>query len=150
MAVTAKLYASFPVNMGGGDATGDGPMDLLSNTIKEMLVTSSHTIAQTTHEVKSSITNEIAGTGGYTTGGHTLGTKTYAWSSLTSTFKAADQTYAASTISAAQSHIYDDDIAAPAKPLILYRDFGGTQSTSGTDFIIDNDATSGIFQIVVA
>jgi hypothetical protein len=125
-------------------------MDLLSDTIKEMLVTSSHTIAQTTHELKSSITNEIAGTGGYTTGGHTLSSKTYDWSSLTSVFKAADQTYAASTISAAQSHIYDDTPTTPADPLILYRDFGGTQTTAGTDFIIDNDATAGIFQIAVA
>jgi len=150
MAVTAELYSSFPVNAMGGNVAGDGPMDLLSDVIKEMLVTSSHTIAQTTHELKSSITNEIAATGGYTAGGHTLASKTYDWSGLISTFKAADQTYAASTISAAQSHIYDDTPTAPADPLILYRDFGGTQTTSGTDFIIDNDATNGIFQITVA
>ena len=150
MAITAELYSAFPVNMGGGNAAGDGPMDLLSDVIKEMLVTSAHTIAQTTHEVKASITNEIAATGGYTAGGHTLASKTYGWSALVSTFTAADQTYAASTIAAAQSHIYDDGVVTPADPLILYRDFGGTQSTSGTDFIIDNDATNGIFQITVA
>jgi hypothetical protein len=150
VAVVAELYSPFPTNAMGGNAAGDGPMDLLSDTIKEMLTTSSHTISQTTHELKSSITNEVPGTGGYTTGGHTLASKTYDWSSLTSVFKAADQTYAASTISAAQSHIYDDTPTTPADPLILYRDFGGTQSTTGTDFIIDNDATSGIFQITVA
>lgn len=149
MAITAKLYAAFPVNLGGGNAAGEGPMDLLSDTIKEMLVTSAHTISQQ-HEVKASITNEIAASGGYATGGHTLSSKTWDWSSLTSSFKAADQTYAASTITAAQSHIYDDTPTSPADPLILYRDFGGTQTTSGTDFIIDNDAANGIFQIIVA
>ena len=139
MAITSKLYSAFPVNMGGGNAAGDNPMDLLSDTLKEMLVTSAHTIAQTTHEVKASITNEHAASGGYSTGGHTLASKTYDWSGLVSTFKAADQTYSASTISAAQSHIYDDTTATPADPLILYRDFGGTQSTTGVDFVIDND-----------
>jgi hypothetical protein len=150
MAITAKLYSSFPVNGMGGNAAGDGPMDLLSDTLKEMLVTSSHTIAQTTHEVKASITNEIAASGGYSTGGHTLAGKTYDWSGLVSTAKADDQTYAASTISAAQSHIYDDTTATPTDPLILYRDFGGTQSTTGVDFVIDNDGTNGIFTFTVA
>jgi hypothetical protein len=40
MAVTHKLYAKFPLNAAGGDAGGDGPMDLLSDTIKFTLHTS--------------------------------------------------------------------------------------------------------------
>lgn len=149
MAITAKLYAKMPLNMGGGDASGDGAMDLLSDDIKEMLCTSTHTIDQA-DEVKADITNEIAASGGYTAGGHTLAGKTYTTSSLVTTFKADDQTYSASTITARSSHMYDDTVATPTDPLILYRDFGGDQTTSGTDFVIDNDATNGIFTITVA
>jgi hypothetical protein len=149
MAYTQKLYGAFPVNMGGGDASGDGPMDLLSDTIKGMLTDATDTIVQGTDEVKANVSGEIAGTGGYTAGGFTLASKTYVWSSLVSTFDAADTTYAASTITASRCHYYDDTVATPAKPLICYQDFGGAQTTAGTDFVIQQSA-SGIFTITVA
>ena len=114
MAVTAKLYAAFPENLGGGNTSGEGPMDLLSDTLKVELNTSSNTISQTADTVEADLTNELAATGGYTTGGETLASKTYAVSSLVTTFDAADQAWAAATFTAAQSHIYDDTPTSPA------------------------------------
>lgn len=149
MAYTSELYSSFPVNMGGGDASGDGPMDLLSDTLKGMLTDATDTIAQTTDEVKANVSGEIAASGGYTAGGFTLASKTYTWSSLTSTFDAADTTYSASTITAHRCHYYDDTVTTPADPLICYQDFGGAQTTTGTDFVIQQSA-SGIFTFAVA
>ena len=149
MAYTQKLYGSFPVNLGGGDASGDGPMDLLSDTIKGMLTDATDTIAQGTDEVKANVSGEIAASGGYSAGGFTLASKTYAWSSLVSTFDAADTTYSASTITASRCHYYDDTVATPTDPLILYQDFGGAQTTTGTDFVIQQSA-SGLFTFTVA
>lgn len=148
MAVSSKLYAACPENLGGGNTSGEGPMDILSDTLKVMLTTSTNSISQTADTVKADVTDEVTGTG-YTAGGATLGTKTYAVSSLTTTFDAADTTWTTSTITAAQAHIYDDTPTSPADPLISYQDFGGNQSTTGTTFQITWNA-SGIFSIAVA
>jgi len=148
MAVTSKLYASFPENLGGGNTSGEGPMDLLSDTIKVMLTTSSNGISQTADTVKADVTNEISGTN-YTAGGVTLGTKTYAASSLVTTFDAADSVWSTATFTAAQAHIWDDTPTSPADPLISYADFGGDQAVAGADFTLAWNA-SGIFTITVA
>ena len=149
MAITAKLYASMPENALGGNTAGEGPMDILSDTIKVMLTSSSNSISQTADTVKADVTNELAASGNYSTGGATLGTKTYAVSSLVTTFDAADTTWSTATFTAAQAHIYDDTPTSPADPLISYLDFGGDQSVSGADFTIAWNA-SGIFTLTVA
>lgn len=148
MAITAKLYAAFPENALGGNTSGEGPMDLLSDTVKVMLTTSTNSISQTADTVKADVTNEITGTG-YSSGGATLGTKTYAVSSLITTFDAADAVWSTATFTAAQAHIYDDTPTSPADPLISYADFGGDQSVAGADFTLAFNA-SGIFTITVA
>lgn len=49
----------------------DGTIDLDTNTIKLMLVTSAYTPNRATHTKRSDVTNEVSGTG-YTTGGVTV------------------------------------------------------------------------------
>jgi hypothetical protein len=148
MAVTSKLYASSMENLGGGNTAGEAPMDILSDTLKVMLTTSTNSISQTADTVKADVTNEVS-SANYTAGGEALGTKTYAVSSLTTTFDAADTTWTTVTFTAAQAHVYDDTTTSPADPLISYPDFGGDQTVTANNFSIAWNA-SGIFSIAVA
>ena len=149
MAVTAKLFAKFPQNLGGGDASGDGPMDLLSDTIKLTLHTSTYSPNQSTNETKSDATNELSTAGGYTAGGVTLGSKTYAASSLVTTFDAADSSWSALTATFRHGIIWDDTPTTPADPLMVWIDTGGDQALSGVDLAFQWNA-SGIFAFTVA
>lgn len=149
MAVSAKLYARSVLNMAGGDAAGDGPMDLLSDTIKLTLHTSTYTPNQATNEVKADATNELSTGGGYTAGGATLASKTYATSSLTTSFDAADVTYTGFTGTFRYAVIWDDTPTTPADPLIMYVDTGGDQTLSATDLSFVWNS-SGLFQITVS
>ena len=149
IAVSAKLYARFPLNLGGGDASGDGPMDLLSDTIKATLHSSTYTPNQSTNETKSDATNELSTAGGYTAGGVTLGSKTYSSSSLVTTFDAADLAWSALSVTFRYIVLWDDTPTTPADPLISYVDTGGDQTLSGTDLAVVWNA-SGIFTFTVA
>jgi hypothetical protein len=137
MAVTAKWYTKAFVNAFGGDTAGEQPIiDLLSDSIKVMLCTSSYSPNRDTHEFKSHITNEVTGTG-YDAGGATLGTKTLVVSSSSMKFDAADTQWAGSTITARYAVIYDDSPSTDAtKPLLGYIDFGTNMASSGTTFKI--------------
>lgn len=149
MAVTAKLYAKFPLNAAGGDAAGDGPMDLLSDTIKHTLHTSTYTPNQSTNETKSDATNELSTAGGYTAGGNTLGSKTYTSSSLVTTFDAADSSWTGLSVTFRYGVVWDDTPTTPADPLIMYVDTGGDQTLSSVDLAFQWNA-SGLFQFTVA
>lgn len=149
MAVTAKLASNFPLNLGGGDAGAEGPMDLLSDTIKFQLHTSTHVPSQTLDAVLLDLDNEVATGAGYTTGGVTLGTKTYATSSLVTTFDAADAVWTALTKTHRYGWMWDDTPTSPADPLIGYVDSGGDQTNTGTDLTYAWNA-SGIFTLTVA
>lgn len=149
MAVSSKLYGKFPENLGGGNAGADGPMDLLSDTLKFTLHTATYTPAQTTDEVKADATNELSTAGGYTALGVTLGSKTYAASSLVTTFDAADAAWTSTTITFRYGVLWDDTPTSPADPLIGYVDTGGNQTTSSVDINFVWNA-SGIFTITVS
>ena len=88
-------------------AFGSNAINLLSDTIKVMLTTSSYTPDQDTHQFKSSVTNEVSGTG-YTAGGASLTSKTFTYTgaSNTNTFDAADTTWSSATITARYAVIY--------------------------------------------
>ncbi len=145
MAVSSRIYShvfSYVLTAIPQSASSD----LLSDTIKVMLATSSHTISRLTHTVYGDVSaNEASGTG-YTTGGATLGSKTYSTSSLTTTFDAADTVWTTvSLTSAASAHVYD---TITGVPLICYQDFGGAQTTNAADFAIIWNA-SGLFSLSV-
>jgi hypothetical protein len=150
MAITGKLFAKFPMNMGGGDAAGDGPMDLLSDTIKLTLHTSTWTPNQSTNEVKSDATNELTTAGGYTALGQALASKTYTTSSLVASFDAADVTWTGLSVTYRYGVLWDDTPTTPADPLIGYVDSGGDQTLSSTDLVFQWNSAPAIFQITVS
>lgn len=126
-------------------------VDWDSDTIKVMLCTSAYTPNQDTHIYKSSVTNEVTGTG-YTAGGATLASKTITYDTATNVviLDAADVTWASSTITARYAVVYDDAGASDATKVLLgYVDFGSDQSSTAGNFTLTWDAT-GIFRITVA
>lgn len=149
MAVSAKLYAKGPMNGMGGDASGDGPMDLLSDSLKLTLHTSTYTPNQSTNEVKADATNELTTAGGYTALGQALASKTFVSSSLVVTFDAADVTWTATSITHRIAALWDDTVTTPTDPLIMYVDNGGDVTTASTDLVYQWNA-SGIFTLTVS
>lgn len=145
MAVTAFLYGNF-IN-----SVMNKEIDLDTDSIKVMLCTSTYTPNQDTHQYKSSVTNEVTGTG-YTATGQALTGVTVGYTAGTNVFKfdAADVSWAASTITARYAVIYDASPASDAtRPLIGYVDFGADVSSTGAAFTITWDA-AGIFTVTVA
>ncbi len=135
------IYNSFFVDVAGGD------IDLVADTIKVMLCTSSYTPADT-HNRRDDITNEVAATGGYTAGGATLANKALTQDDTNDLAKwdADDVTWAASTITARYAVLYKaTGGASSTDPLIKVVDFGSNQSSVGAAFTIQWHA-DGILQ----
>jgi hypothetical protein len=144
MAVTAKMYGNCLLKALNKE------IDYDTDTIKVMLCTSTYTPDQDAHIYKSSVTNEVTGTG-YTAGGITLASKTITYTGATNiiTLDAADVTWATSTITARYAVIYDDTGTAGTSALIAYVDFGADVVSSGGNFTITWDAT-GICTVAAA
>lgn len=145
MAVTALLYGGFLQSLANKE------IDLDTDAIKVMLTTSAYVPNQDTHRYKSSITNEVVGTG-YTATGATLTSVVVDYTAGTNVLKfdAADTSWAASTITARYAVIYDSTPATDAtRPLIGYVDFGADVSSTAAAFTITWDA-AGIFTITAA
>lgn len=119
----------------------NGGLDLDTNTLKIMLVTSAYTPNIDTHEFRSSVTNEVSGTG-YTAGGATLASLsvTANTTSDAGVFDAADVTWTSSTITARGAVIYKSTGNAATDTLLCYIDFGSDQSSSSGDFTIQFSA----------
>lgn len=145
MAVTAFMYGLFPKSVWNKE------VDLDSDAIKVMLCTSAYTPNQDTHQYKTSVTNEVTGTG-YTAGGATLGSTVVAYTAGTNTlnFDAADTVWATSTITARYAVVYDSTPGSDAtRPLICYIDFGADVISTGGNFTIVWDV-NGIISVTVA
>lgn len=145
MAVTAFQYGPFK------QSAWNKEVDLDSDVIKVMLCTSAYTPNQDTHRYKSSVTNEVVGTG-YTAGGATLGSTVVAYTAGTNTcnFDGADTVWPSSTITARYAVVYDSTPGSDAtRPLICWIDFGADVSSSGGNFSIAWDAL-GIIADTVA
>lgn len=145
MAVTAKVPGLLVKSLANKEIT------LASDTLKVMLVTSSYVFDQDTHQYKSSVTNEVTGTG-YTAGGATLASVTWTYNTATNTYTldAADTVWATSTITAAAAVVYDSTPATDAtRPLIAFIDFGGNVVSTGAAFTITWDA-AGIVTFTAA
>ena len=129
------IYNDFKKNIMNGN------IDLDTNTIKVMLVTSSYTPDQDAHEFKSSVTNEVSGTG-YVAGGAALANKTVTADDTDNegVFDADDVTWSSSTIIARGAVIYKDTGNAATSPLICYLDFTTDKSSSNGDFTISWNA----------
>ncbi len=118
----------------------DGTIDLDSDTHKVSLHTSTYSPNIDAHTFFSDLTNELAASGGYTSGGESLASKTVAAddSNDRGVFDAADLTWSALTPSAAFRYgvIYKDTGVTTTSPLIAYIDFGADQDPAGSDFTI--------------
>ena len=140
MAVTAKLYGKFIENL------AKKQIDLVNDSIKVMLCTSSYIPDQDTHEHKVDVTNEITGTG-YTAGGVALATKTVTYTGATNVLKfdADDVSWTNSTFTFRTAVIYD----ATTNDLIGYVDYGADKSSEAGTVTIPWDA-AGILTITVS
>lgn len=128
---------------------GDGTIDLDSHTFKAVLSNTAPNAQNNT--VLANIT-QIANGNGYTTGGATLTSVTWAETgSGTGIWRwtAADFSWTASGGAIATFRyivVYDDTPTSPADPLVGYWDYGAALDiTSSNSFTVDIQ-TNGIFQ----
>lgn len=138
--------ASFMYNAGKKNIF-TGAIDLNTDTFKVMLVSSSYTPDRDSHEFRSSVTNEVTGTG-YTSGGATLSNVTVTQDNTNdrAVFDADDTTWSNSTISGVRYAIIYKSRggAASADELVCLIDFATDRASSGGPFTI-NWNSSGIF-----
>jgi hypothetical protein len=145
MAVSAKLYGL------ALQSAFNKEIDWDSDAIKVMLCTSAYVPDQDTHRYKSSVTNEVTGTG-YTAGGAALTSPTFTYTAATNVLMldAADTSWSGATITARYAVIYDSTPSTDAtRPLIAYVDFGADVTSTNSTFQITWDA-AGIVSITAA
>lgn len=143
---TSKAYGNLT------KAVFNKEVDWDTDDIRVMLLSSSYTPNQDTHDYLDDVSGfEVTGTG-YTAGGAALASKTSTYDAASNTLvlDAADVTWANSTITARYAVIYDNSGAAPAsKPLVAYVDLVSDQASNNGNFVLEWDA-SGILRIVTA
>lgn len=144
MAVTAKMFGLAMKSMVNKE------VDFDTDTVKVMLCTSTYVPNQDTHQYKSSVTNEVTGTG-YTAGGATLASKTVVYDTATNTLTldCADPTWAASTITARFAVFYISTGTDSTSALLCYWDFGADVSSSSGTFTLTIDA-AGLITLTTA
>lgn len=125
----------------------NGGIDLDTDTIKVMLVTSAYTADQDAHTKRSDVTNEVSGTG-YTAGGASLANKSVTADNTNNrgVFDADDVTWSTSTITARGAVLYKSTGTASTDNLICYIDFGADKTSTAGNFTIQWNA-SGILTL---
>lgn len=116
----------------------NGSIDLDTDTIKMMLVTSTYVPNIDTHTKRSDITNEVVGTG-YTAGGVTLANKTVTANTTTDkgVFTCDAISITTATITARGCVLYKSrGGASTADEIIAYGDFGSDVTSTGGTFSI--------------
>lgn len=115
-----------------------GQIDLDTDTFKVMLVTSSYTEDKAAHMKRSSVTNEVTGTG-YTAGGQVIvPTVTKDTTNHRTTIVFPQVTWTSSTITARKAVYYKSrGGASSADELIAVDDFGSDVTTSGATFTLN-------------
>lgn len=146
MAVSHKYFGQFFLSLANKE------VDLNSDTIKWVLVSSGYTFDQDGHNYYNDVTNELPTAGGYTVGGATMGspTITYTGGSNTFTFDGADVAWTGATFTARGAISYDATPGTDAtRPLISFIDFGADVPVSAGTFTLQFNA-SGIATVVVS
>lgn len=117
---------------------GDGTFDMDADTFKCALLTSSY-MPDATDEVFADLSSEVLGTG-YTAGGATLASVTWATSGTTCVFDAADPEWTGATITARYAAIYKSGTAnGLTDPLVCILDFGEDRGVTGGTFTVRFD-----------
>jgi len=116
----------------------DGTLDLSTQDIKVMLVTSGYTPNIDTDEFIDDVTNEVVGTG-YTAGGQSLASKTVVVDDTNDrgVFDSANPEWTTATITARGAVLYYDTGTPATSPLIGYWDFGTDQTSTAGTFTIN-------------
>ena len=149
---TVQLYGKFGVNVFGGEAAGDVPMDFLSDTIQATLHTTTYVPNVDTDEAFASATNELPTANGYTAGGVVLGTKTAVYTAAggISTFDCADFAWTASGGDLVFRYVvfWDNTTTAPVDALIGYLDHGvsGNFTLTNGNTITFQTGANGLLQ----
>lgn len=143
MAHNAVLFGQFWLSLANKE------LDLDADTLKVMLCTSAYTPDRDTHRYKSSVTNEVTGTG-YTAGGATLQNVTVSYNAAADALvlDADDVSWASSTLTARHAVLYDDT-PATNKPLIGYVTFESDISSTSAPFQILWNA-SGVLRLTAS
>jgi len=122
------------------------------DTIKLALYTSSASLDAATTAFTTS--NEVAASGGYTSGGNTLNSVDPTVSSTTALLDFDDSTWSSSTITARGAMIYNSTPNTTSisltNPTVLILDFGADKSSSSGDFTVQfpaADASNAIIRI---
>ncbi len=141
MAATITIYNSFKL------ALMDKEIDLEADTIKVSLHTSTYTPDIDNDSTTADLSNELAASGNYSTGGESLTTLSTTQDNTDDegVWDADDLTWTALTQSAAFRYgvIYS---STASNALIGYIDFGADQAPGGSDFLIQW-AAEGILNI---
>jgi len=139
--------------IGGTIAGGTGlATNLLTDTIKMILLTSSYTPSYSHNLISDVSSNEVVSGGGYTTGGVTLAGKTISTETTNSPprafFNANTVTWSSSTITAAYAVVYKYTGGSyGSETLVGCYDLGGSHSSSSGNFSIQPDATDGFLYL---
>lgn len=135
--------ASLIVNSLKGRLMGDNAqigtaIDLEADTIKGMLLTSSHTTDIDAHVFIDDVsTNEVGNSGSYSAGGATLTiTSTTDDTNNLGQMDAADFSFTTATISAQYLVVYKDTGTPGTSPIVAIYDFGSVKSSSNGTFSI--------------
>lgn len=145
MAVTSKVFGLAQQSLIAKE------VNLGADVLKVMMCTSTYVPNQDTHRYKSSVTNEITGTG-YTAGGVTLTTPTITYDTATNTvkFTCDNPAWTTSTLTARFAVFYDSTPATDAtRPLLCYWDFGADVSSTAATFTL-TIAAAGLLTFVTA
>lgn len=121
-------------------AVGEGLLDLGTDSLKCMLLTSAHT-PSAAHAAYADVSGqEVAGTG-YTAGGQALSSVTWSLSGTAAVLDAADPSWSEATVTARYAVIYVDKTAGGVVgPLVCLLDFGAEKGVSGGTFSVVFDA----------
>ena len=132
-------------NTGKGFLT-DGSVDLVNDTIKGMLLTSSHTTSITDDIYIDDVSaNQASGTG-YTAGGFTVDGLSKDVSTATTVYDATDETISTATVTARYIAWYKDTGTPGTSPILSIEDLGADKSSSAGDWIY-TVASGGLYNV---
>jgi hypothetical protein len=143
LAASIKVYGHLGVHLAQGDLDWDADDILLA------LCTSSYVVSQANDEFFTDVTHELAGTGGYTSGGVALAGKSRSYDAATreERFLADDISIAALTPSSPFRYgvVYQDTGDPDTSILVCFINFGADQDPAGLPFAIQWAATGVLY-----
>lgn len=146
--MASVLTNAFKARLLGDDSQISTAVNLKSDTIKLMLVTSTYTPdIDADVFVSTPDDNEVGASGTYSAGGATLTTTvTTDDTDDEGVFDATDVSFTSATITARYAVVYKSTGVATTSPIVCVIDFGSNQSSSAGTFAI-TFATEGIINL---